>query len=470
MYRRGKRERGEAFSEDFMSDHCNSPKEKLVALGVRPAAAHWRSPETRSAPPVARGEFPGGLPTPTPTPMPTTTSNSANSVNSASSSPSSPSSGEGETRRDFLATMGFGLTAATLAACRAPEHRAIPLPVAAEDLIPGVANHYATTCGGCAAACALVVKQRDGRPIKIEGNDESELFGGATCATGQATVLSLYDHERLRGPLWQGEPTTWRQLDDKVAAALDDARASGGGIALLSTTLHGPSTLALIDRWKQAMPAFRHVVYEPVSASGLRTASRVAFGRALLPHYTFDRANVIVSLDADFLGTWISPVEFARQYGRRRSPDRDAHLHVQFEAGMSVTGSNADRRVAVRPSQLASIAAALLARVARLAGHELPADARASEVAAGVDGRVLDEVAGELWKHRGLSLVVSGGNDLAVDRAVLAINALLGNVGCTLHVDRPSQQRQGDDEAVAELVAAMERGDPARGESALRPP
>ena len=414
-----------------MSDHCKGAKHELVKLRARPAPEYWQSVDERDHGAKPRGEFPGGLPV----------------VGDADHESDT-------TRRDFLTVMGFGAAAASVAACRAPVQKAVPIAVASDDMIPGVPNFYATTCGGCASACSLLVKQRDGRPIKIEGNEQSTLFGGATCATGQATVLSLYDQERLREPLWDGKPTPWHDIDDRIAEGLDDARAKQGKVVLLTTTITGPSTLAAIERFGKAVPGFRHVTYDPVSASALRAASAQAFGRPLIPHYAFDRARVIVSIDADFLGTWLSPVEFARQYARGRTPDRPAGLHVQFEPGMSVTGSNADQRVAVAPSQLGAVAAALLARIARKAGE--------AEVAAPADPvkpAVLDAVAEQLWSHRGESLVVTGENDTAIQLVVLTLNRLLGNVGKTLDVDRPSQQRQGDDAAMAELVAAMQRGE-----------
>ena len=421
-----------------MSDHCKSADDKLVKLGASRPPQYWKSPDERDAPRAPLNEFPGGLPTP---------ERDARDARDARR-------GDETTRRDFLTAMGFGVAAASVAACRAPTQRAIPMAVASEDLVAGVANFYATTCGGCASACSLVVKQRDGRPIKIEGNDADPLFGGATCATGQATVLSLYDHERLRGPLWRGTPVSWQEVDAEIAAGLAAARAGTGKVVLLSSTLSGPSTTELVERWRRAFPGFRHVVYEPVSTSALRAATAQVFGRAVVPHYAFERARVVVGLDADFLSTWLSPVEFARQYARGRAPDRPAGLHVQFEPGMSVTGSNADQRVAVAPSQIAGVARALLARVARLAGEP--------EVAAApdpVDPRTLDTVAGELWRHRGEALVVCGDNELASQLAVQAINRLLGSAGATLDLERPSLQRQGDDAAMAELVGELARGE-----------
>jgi len=196
-----------------------------------------------------------------------------------------------------------------------------------------------------------VVKQRDGRPIKIEGNAESTLFGGGTCATGQATVLSLYDDARLRGPLWQGQPVKWPEVDRHVMDALREATSGKREIVLLSGTINSPSMRRIIAEWRTRYPNFRHVEYDPVSLSALRAANGQSFGRAVVPHYAFDKARVIVGLEADFLGTWLSPVEFARQYASNRKPEAVPALHVQFESGMSVTGSNADVRVAVPPSR-----------------------------------------------------------------------------------------------------------------------
>src|SRR5262249_14568314 len=177
--------------------HCKSPKERLVQIGEPASPLYWKSVEELQAGPRPSGEFPGGLPAP---------------------------GGSEQSRRDFLALMGFSLAAVGLSGCRAPVQHAIPLLVGSDEIIPGVSNYYATTCRGCASSCSLLVKQRDGRPIKIEGNAESALFGNGTCATGQATVLSLYDDERLRGPLWQGEPAAWEDIDIRVVESLTAAR------------------------------------------------------------------------------------------------------------------------------------------------------------------------------------------------------------------------------------------------------
>jgi MoCo/4Fe-4S cofactor protein with predicted Tat translocation signal len=408
--------------------YCKSPKEHLVQIGGPSVPAYWKSVEELAHGPRYAGEFPGGLPA----------SNSATEA----------------TRRDFLALMGFSIAAAGLSGCRAPVQNAIPLLVGSDDIVPGVANWYATTCRGCASSCTLLVKQRDGRPIKIEGNAESALFGGGTCATGQATVLTLYDDERLRGPLWRGQSAKWHEVDQQVMDALRAAEGGNREIVFLSGTITSPSTLRIITEWQQRYPKFQHIEYDPVSLSGLRAANEKSFGRAFVPHYAFDKARVIVGLEADFLGTWLSPVEFSRQYAANRKPEGTPALHVQFESGMSVTGSNADVRVAIPPSQLGLVVAALFRRIARkahgitMAGTHDP-----------IEAKKLDAVADELWNHRGESLVVSGSNNVWVQLLVNALNDALGNFGKTIDIERPSLQRRGNDTAMAHLIEKMQRGE-----------
>jgi molybdopterin-containing oxidoreductase family iron-sulfur binding subunit len=370
------------------------------------------------------------------------------------------STGFEATRRDVLSLLGFSLGAAGVAAgCRAPTQKALPLPVASDQMVAGVANFYATTCGGCSAACSLVVRQRDGRPIKLEGNEASTLFGGGTCATGQATVLSLYDEARARGPVIEGHPANWAAVDERIARALE---ASRGDVVLLSRTLTSPSTRALVEVIGDRHPRFRHVTYDAVSASAIRAANARSFGVAVVPHYRFGEARVIVALDADFLGTWLSPVEFAHQYARGRTQDGGRSFHVQVESEMSVTGTNADLRIAVAPSELGPFAVALLGAVARQGGDGALASDAAAFLAAAPAQRArtwkIERIARRLLAHRGTSLVVSGSEDPAVQTIVNALNATLGNVGKTVDLARPSLQRQGDDEAFAALVDDLKSG------------
>src|SRR5215471_8116749 len=212
-------------SDERGSRKCSSKstQHELIQIGAPVAPAYWKSFDELRNPPRFAGEFRGGLP-------PTLSG--------------SPAKVEG-TRRDFLALMGFSVAAAGLAGCRAPVQNAIPLLVGSDQIIPGVANFYATTCRGCASSCSLLVKQRDGRPIKIEGNAESTIFGNGTCATGQATVLSLYDDARLRGPRWRGKATSWDEVDQQVLDLLQNSRSgqsSTNRVVVLSSTVVSPST------------------------------------------------------------------------------------------------------------------------------------------------------------------------------------------------------------------------------------
>src|SRR5215471_12212272 len=248
---------------------CHPPNKQQLGQPVPPV--YWKSLEELESAPAPSSEFSGGLPI----------------LSDQAQQPQ-------DTRRDFLSLMGFTLAAAALAGCRAPVQYAVPLLTGSDQIIPGVSNWYATTCGACPSACSLLVKQRDGRPIKIEGNDRSVLFGGGTCATGQAAVLSLYDSERLREPRWHGKPVRWQQLDEQVAALLANARQRERQVVLRSSTINSPSTLAIIEDWRRQFRNFRHVVYDAIALSALRDANRECFDRAVIPHYAFDKARVIV--------------------------------------------------------------------------------------------------------------------------------------------------------------------------------
>jgi molybdopterin-containing oxidoreductase family iron-sulfur binding subunit len=371
----------------------------------------------------------------------------------AGAEPSPPAA----SRRDFLTKMGFSLTAATMAACsRAPVEKAIPLLVQPEELTPGVAAWYATTCGGCSAACALLVKTRDGRPIKIEGNAQAPLTGGGTCASGQAQVLSLYDEERLRGPLWQGESTSWSALDARIADRLAAAARNRRRIVLLTGTLVSPATRSIVEAWRARYPTCRHITYDAMSCAAMRLANLESFGLGIIPHYRFDKARTIVSFGADFLGAWLSPVEFAHQYASVRKPESPwMARHVQIESWLSLTGANADLRLAVTPSEEGLVAAELLLRILRRTGatHDVTLP-RSS-----VDAAALDGLAEDLWRNRGASLVVAGANDVALQTVVNALNARLGNIPETVEFHRAVAQKQGDDREMAALVEQMKAGE-----------
>ena len=270
-------------------------------------------------------------------------------------------------RRDFLKYLGFSTAAATLAAsCKIPVKKAIPYANKPENLVPGVAKFYATTYVQDGDVVPVLAKVRDGRPIKIEGNKlaNNSFAQGGTSARAQASVLDLYDMYRAKFPIHKvkdkfEEVPTFEQFDKLVGDAM---KAAGGSVVLLTSTIVSPSTKEIIAKF----PNLKHVQYDAVSYSGMILANEASgFGKRI-PSYNFSAAKVIVSLGADFLGTWLSPVEFAKGYSKGRKIDEknpSMSKHYHFEGHLSMTGSNADERFTHRPSETGAIAVALLAEL-----------------------------------------------------------------------------------------------------------
>lgn len=278
----------------------------------------------------------------------------------------------GSSRRDFLKMMGFGISAATLAACEAPIRKAVPYVVKPVDVDPSIPNYYASTYLDGGDYCSVVVKTREGRPIKLKGNERSSVTMGGINSQVEASVLSLYDKQRYTGPLADGAPTTWEELDNAVTSELRSISSRGGRIALVSYTVMSPSTQAAINNMLEAYPGMRHVMYDPYALDGMLDAYQDATGQRVLPTLDFSKAKSIVSFGADFLGTWIAPVTYARQYAETRKVSqrkKEMSRHYQFEAALTLTGANADYRTQIRPSQEGLVVGALYNMIAAKAGR-----------------------------------------------------------------------------------------------------
>ncbi len=367
--------------------------------------------------------------------------------------------GEGLARREFLRAAGFVFGGAALTRCsKAPVEKAIPYLIKPEEITPGRAVYYASTCGACTAACGLLVKCRDGRPIKLEGNPDHPLSRGGLCAVGQASILGLYDSRRLQHPLRGGREASWEEVDRAIVEHLETVRKQRGAIRLLTGTIHSPSARTAIADFLAGFSDARHVTYDSLSCSAILEAHRRTHGARLLPHYRFEQAKLIVSFDADFLGTWISPVEFARGYQAGRDlPARlpEPSYHVQFEGRLSLTGTKADRRIRIAPHELGPALEHLAARVARRAGVGFDAGGITEPP---VSEELLEEIAGRLWAARGESLVLCGAQDPAAQTVCNFLNEALGNYGATIDLQRPSFQLQGDDGRLEDLLQELERG------------
>ena len=211
----------------------------------------------------------------------------------------------GSSRRDFLKLMGFGVAAASLAACEAPVRKVIPYLNKPDTVDPGIPNYYASTYLQGGDYCSIVVKTREGRPIKIEGNKLSKVTMGGTSAEVQASVLTLYDKERLDGPRKEGNAISWDDLDKEITEQLVSVLSVGGQIRIITNTMLSPATLRIFEDFKEKYPGTNVVTYDPASSAGMLQANEANFGMRVLPSYDFSNAMTIVSLSADFLGTWI---------------------------------------------------------------------------------------------------------------------------------------------------------------------
>ncbi|NDC41224.1 MAG: 4Fe-4S dicluster domain-containing protein, partial [Chitinophagia bacterium] len=298
-------------------------------------------------------------------------------------------------------------------------------------------------------------KVRDGRPIKIEGNELSSITRGGTSARVQASVLSMYDTARLRFP---GSPeakdksfinkeSTFEAIDNAVKAAL----ASKAGY-LVTGSILSPTTKEVITQFLAKYPTMKHIVYDAVSYSGMLLANEASYGKRALPSYHFDKAQTIVSIGADFLGTWLSPVEFAKSYsvGRKISAKNlKLSKHYQFEALQTITGAAADHRATCRASEMGMVAVAIY--------NELTGGAKVNLPSAHLNESVTKAVA-DLNKTKGQALVVCGVNDVFVQTVVNAINNAIGANGTTINWAINSNYKQGIDGDMVALTQAMNAG------------
>ena len=286
-----------------------------------------------------------------------------------------------------------------------PVRKSIPYVVKPEEIIPGVPNYYASSYNIGGAFHSILVKTREGRPILVEGNPHSTITQGGISSVVAASVLGVYDNARIRNPKKDGEDISWATADKEIKEKLQAISDSGKKIAILSSTVNSPSTLAAIAKFTEAFPGTEHIMYDAVSYSGMLDANETTFGLRGIPDYHFDKADVIVSIGADFLGSWVASQDYSPDYIKNRQLDpKNPKLsrHIQIEGMMSLTGSNADERVAVMPSHLDPCAVKLYNLIAGKAGMPtVPEKAGASQ-----HDEKLKAIADELWAAKGKSIVV----------------------------------------------------------------
>ena len=354
-------------------------------------------------------------------------------------SESNPSNGEAEdnSRRDFLKLMGFGFAAATLVACETPVRKIIPYVNKPVEVEPGRANYYASSFVNGSEYASVVVKTREGRPIKIEGNPESSVSQGGVNTRIHASVLSLYDIARQKFFTKKGQKISRKDSDIQIIKELKKASK----VAIVTESVISPSLNAALAEFKGVYSGAEVIKYDPVSYNGVTSANGGVF-----PSYDFGKAEVVAGFGCDFLDTWGQTISNAKGYAAQRKVRRgkDAkstmNKHFQFEAQMSLTGANADKRVAIKPSEEGFYIANLYNLIAKATGASTLSGVKPVE-----NKDVLAQVAKELLANKGKSLVVAGSNDVAIQTLVAEINAQLGNVGSTVDLENPYLTYQGND-------------------------
>ncbi len=348
-------------------------------------------------------------------------------------------------RRDFLKYVGFSTAAASLAACEGPVIKSIPYVNQPTEIIPGVANYYATTVADGFDFASILVKTREGRPIKIENNTDAVTNGTAN-ARVHASILGLYDNLRVKAPMKGGKGISWDTFMTETTSKL-----SGLGdkqIVFLTSTIPSPSTAKLVGEFSEKYGNVKHVTYDAISESATLDAYEAKYGTRGMANYDLSKAMTIVSVGADFIGDWQGG-GFDAGYAKNRIPEQGKmSRHIQFESNMSLSGANADKRVPLKPSEQRLALAKLYSYVT---GNAV-GGAKLSE---GLDAAV-KSAAKQLKKAGSNGVVMTGIQDVNAQTVALEINEYLNSKA--FDAKTTVKTRQGNDKAVMQLVADMKAG------------
>ncbi len=362
-------------------------------------------------------------------------------------------------RRSFL-KLAAATGAAALAGCKPAARHLIPYVIPDENVIPGVPSFYATSCNECPAGCGVVARVREGRVIKLEGNPADPIGAGALCARGQAALQGLYHPDRLQRPHLRGadgliNPIGWEDAMARFAKALAQAAAEGADrIAFIGPPM-GPAYEMIVNDWLGAFNSRMRLAYRALDDAPGRAAMQFCFGTEFKPLYHIDRARVLLALGADFLETWESPVELARQFAAFRNPTKEdgkTRFGLAWYVGprMSLTAARCDQWFACRPRWEAAVALAML-RVIIDQGLARPGagvdpdamrkfaaayDVGAIATKSGVSAAAIERMAREFARADG-ALAIAGTDDDAAHVAAWMLNAATGNLGKTVSFTQP---------------------------------
>jgi len=348
-------------------------------------------------------------------------------------------------RRDFLKYLGFSTAAATLAACEGPVVQSIPYVVQPNEIVPGLANFYATTISNGYDFANILVKNREGRPIKIEGNTIAP--SSSANARVHASILDLYDSGRLAQPIKNGLPISWVEFDFDTKRKLKEISNSSKSIVLLTQTFASPSTNKLIDDFKNKYANVDHIIYDSISESAALDAFENRYGQRGLANYDFSSADLIVSIGADFIGDWQGG-GFEDGYTKNRIPKKGKmSRHIQFESNMTLSGANADSRIPVKISEQKLILLAIYSKLFST-NNEI-------NLSENLKHKV-DSTIKEILNSKKNAVIVSGINDVNYQELVLQINEKIKSKAF-----KPNQiikTRLGNDAKVSNLLDQMQTG------------
>ena len=351
-------------------------------------------------------------------------------------------------RRDFLKLMGASLALTSISCIRRPVEKIVPYANRPEEIEPGIANYYSSTFTSGGQGQSIVVKTREGRPIYLKGNSYFPDSNSGISVQAQAHILNLYDPDRLQSPHQGGRQqankvTTWEKLDEAVITSLKE-----GSVGLVTGSLSSPSANKLIQNFKDHFSA-KHYLCDVIGADDVMEGQNLSFGSDLLPSFRFDKAKIIVSVGADFLGTWLAPEKFNHQFAKGRRANEDMNKLIVFEGLHSLTGSNADLRIKTAPSQFLNVIMALIYEiVVKNKNSSFAEDQEVLSVLnsfsnagsqANLDPAIISKLALDLWQKRGETLIVTGGltsrtsHAKALQVAANFLNTILENDGKTIN-------------------------------------
>ena len=388
---------------------------------------------------------------------------------------------EGLSRRNFLKLAATAGAAAAVPGCEPAARKLIPYVIPDENVIPGVATYYATTCSECSAGCGAVAKVMDGRTIKLEGNPADPIGEGSLCARGQAALEGLYNPDRLAHPMIRQsdgrlKKVSWEQAFKTLNDELKKAAASGQDRVAYLGSPAGPSLSQIVGSWLATYKSSpnRAIFYEAINYASMHQAVKACFGRGDLPLYRIDQAEVLISFGANYLETWRSPVELSRQFAamreiKTRQGKPSIGRTVYVGPRMGITAARSDLWVPAQPGTETALAMGVLNVLVAQRWISPNAGAELDELKAFVAGFEPDKVSkatgvpaatvtrmGEWFGQAQGALAIADSDDPAAHIATFVLNAVTGNVGRTIFFPEGESARQSSaPEEIAALVEAM---------------